>query len=192
MGWSIMPCLAYGTMCRWRRLGCIKPYPWTKSFEKEIWKIVNNAGMLWQFHEFIYIRFNNIYLISVQHYQLQILWPNMKSFLLLPMRRNSSCAYSLLAHSDCLLSSLCSWRSKWRAVSSPWSKCSLWAHRDNLFSPGICTLIQFNMHQLLPHWLWPFGPQSNLPQKQNKYNWWYKLKMQLIPYLITGLQPIHW
>ena len=96
-------------------------------------KIENISGMIWQLHKSKYIRFKNIHFSlknSFQlHCQLQILWSDMKSFSLLPMRKKSG------AH--CELTTVTSWwahceftvtkmQSCDLAVSSPWSECSPW------------------------------------------------------------------
>ena len=102
------------------------------------------------------------------------------------MRKIRSCEYSPWAHSDHSLSSLSSWWSKWRGMSSSRSKWSLRSDRGNLFS-----------HRF-PHWssstciscyLLDFchlSKKKHLPQIQMKWNWEYKLKTQLILYSIAG------
>ena len=55
--------------------------------------------------------------ISVQYYQIQILWPNMKSFSLIPLRKNQLWALTVSSRLPLFELTLYSWWSKRRAVT---------------------------------------------------------------------------
>ena len=120
------------SLCRWRRLDCIKSYSLTKNLCKKIWKIENIPGMLWQLHKSKYIRFKNIHFslkkkFSVQYCQLQILWSIWNHFHYW-ITHEKKIRSSPWAHGDLLMS-------------------SLWAHSDQNAEPWLSR--QFTVTKML-------------------------------------------
>ena len=117
------------------------------------------SGILWQRYQ---LKSDLISYMSVQHYQLQILWPNMKSFSL-----PEAVSTSQWGNGDLSLSSQWSKRHD-LAVSSPRSNCSLGAHHDILFSHGISTQIHFYMQSAVASLNLAIWLKKHLSQTQNK------------------------
>ena len=116
------------------------------------------SGILWQRYQ---LKSDLISYMSVQHYQLQIHWPNMKSFSL-----PGAVSTSQGANGGISLSSQWSKRHD-LAVNSPRSNCSLWAHHDILFSHGISTQIFFYMQSAVVSLNLVIWLKNHLPQTQN-------------------------